>query len=65
MIKRADLYTCDVCKSTEHTVEGSYEVPLEWLTIRMANINSCSAGADLHICPECKYYNLTELWEKI
>ena len=65
MIQRRDVFTCDMCKATEHTVEGSYEAPLEWLTIRISSLATCAGSDDLHICASCKYEDLNRLWENI
>jgi hypothetical protein len=63
--KAATVFTCDMCKSTDHGIEDCYDVPLEWMTIRMSKNVSASAADDLHICPNCKYNDLITLWDTI
>ena len=65
MISRKDVYTCDMCKTNDFMVEGSYESPLEWLTIRISSSNTCAGENDWHLCPSCKYNDVQTLWEKI
>lgn len=62
---RAEVFTCDLCKTKDYGVEGAYDVPLDWFTIRISKYVSAGAADDLHICPSCKYEDLISLWEKI
>lgn len=64
-IQVMDVYRCDKCKTTDTNPEGSFEVPLDWLTIRISRLTSASVADDLHICPNCKYDDLITLWETI
>ena len=60
-----DVYTCDKCKTVDFNIENGYDIPLEWLTIRISSMNTCAGSEDLHICPSCKYEERVGLWESI
>lgn len=60
-----DVYTCDKCKTREFNLENGYEMPLEWMCIRMSSLTNCAGADDLHICAACKYEDLVTLWETI
>jgi hypothetical protein len=64
-VKTMDVFRCDLCKTTDTNPEGSWEVPNEWLTVRIGVSANLSGADDLHICPSCKYEDLISLWEKI
>lgn len=61
----ASVFTCDLCKTKDYGVDGAFDVPLDWLTIRISKMVTAAAADDLHICPNCKYEDLVSLWEKI
>lgn len=64
--KTGTIFVCDLCKATDTSmVEDAYEVPMEWLTVRIAVTRSASTAADIHLCPTCKWEPVTDLWEKI
>jgi len=64
-IKTATVFTCDSCGKTEHSVEGCYDTPLEWFTIRISKNITASTADDLHVCPSCAYCTVEELWRTI
>jgi ribosomal protein L37AE/L43A len=64
-VKTASVFTCDKCRFTEHGLEDAYEVPLDWLTIRISKNVSAATANDIHICPTCKYDDVITLWETI
>ena len=64
-VKTQDVFTCDLCKTKDFGIENGYDVPLDWLTIRMSKNITATTADDLHICPSCKYEDLISLWEKI
>jgi hypothetical protein len=64
-VKTMDVFSCDVCKTTDTNPEGSYEVPLEWLTVRITRLADPAGSPTAHICPSCKYESITEIYDKI
>lgn len=64
-VKTASVFTCDMCKSTDYGIEDCYDVPLDWLTIRISKNVTASTADDLHICSSCKYNDVITLWETI
>ena len=64
-IKTATVFTCDKCKCTEHSVEGTYDTPIEWFTIRISKNITASTADDLHICSSCQYESIENLWQTI
>lgn len=64
-VKAATLFTCNACGASDHGIQDCYDVPLEWLTIRMSKSIAASTADDLHICPSCTYTDLRDLWETI
>jgi hypothetical protein len=64
-VKTASVFTCNYCGITDHGIEDAYDVPLEWFTIRISKNVSASAADDLHVCSNCQYENISNLWANI
>lgn len=64
-VKTMDVFTCNACGQKDFGIDGGYDVPLDWLTIRMSKNITATTADDLHICPSCKYTDLVDLWETI
>ena len=64
-IKTATVFTCDMCGTTTHSIEGTYDTPLEWFTIRISKNVTAATADDLHICDSCQYEAVETLWKTI
>ena len=65
-VRTASVFTCDLCKTTDTSrIDDSYEVPSEWMTVRVTISTDAAGTPNAHLCPSCKYEPVLDIWEKV
>lgn len=65
-VKTASVFTCDMCKTTDVSrVDGAYEAPEEWLTVRITALADAGTKPNCHLCPSCKYESIEKVWAEV
>lgn len=63
-VKTASVFLCNSCGYAEASDDGVVGAPLEWFTIRVSQNATASASDDKHLCPNCSYSSIWDLWNK-
>lgn len=65
-VRTASVFTCNLCFTTDTSrVDGAYEAPQEWLTVRITAMAQAGDKPDAHLCPSCKYEPVESVYDKV